>query len=75
MGMRGYRGSPAENCDRAAGIKVGGECMWLVHPEPKRAKIIDLRVDEDGDPIFTLSFDDHKDVDVEREEIAATETP
>lgn len=71
MGMRGYSGSPAERYDRAAGLKVGGQCWWLVEPGPLKATITDIRMDEDGDPWFSLTFNGgHKDVEVEREEIA-----
>jgi hypothetical protein len=70
MGMGGYRGSPAEQDDRAQGIKVGGRAYWNVAPGPLKANIIALHEDAEGDPWFSLSFDsDHKDVRVRRSEL------
>ena len=59
MGMRGYRGSPAEREDRAAGIKVGGKVQWGVPGDAIPATILELKIDEHGDPRFTLTFDDN----------------
>lgn len=70
MGMRGYRGSPAEREDRAAGLVVGGRCQWKAQGDPV-ATIKRIEIDSDGDPRFHLTFDDdHKDVTAFREEIA-----
>lgn len=72
-GMRGYRGSPAEQEDREFGIKPGGRVHWLVLPCDLIGTITEVEIDDDGDPWFHLTFDDdvgHKDVRVERSEIA-----
>lgn len=65
-----YHGSDAEAEDRAAGIKAGGKCLWLVEPGPVQAKIESVTEDDDGDPIFHLAFTSHKDVEARRGEIA-----
>jgi hypothetical protein len=71
MGMAGYIGSPAASEDRRLGIKIGGQCRWLVTPRPLIGTITAIDIDSDGDPWFHLTFDgDHKDVRVERSEIA-----
>lgn len=77
MGMRGYRGSPAEREDREAGLFVGGQCQWLaMGPDDTDypvATITAIDVDSDGDPWFELEFGDgpdgHKPVRVERDDI------
>lgn len=70
MGMRGYRGSPAEAEDRKLGIRVGGTCRWLAEGAPL-AKIDRIEIDNDGDPWFHLSFPETEDkpIRVERSEI------
>lgn len=70
MGMGSYISSPAAADDRREGIKLGGTVYWNVEPELKKAVITNIRIDDDGDPWFTLTFDDdHKDVEVERSEL------
>jgi hypothetical protein len=71
MGMRGYVGSPAAAEDRAMGVKIGARVRWLVTGPEMIGTITAIECDGDGDPWFTLTFDnDHKDVRVERSEIA-----
>ena len=70
MGMRGYRGSPAEREDRAEGIKVGGQVRWLVWPKELVGIIRKIEFDADGDPWFHLTFENHKDIRAEWSEIA-----
>ncbi len=71
MGMRTYRGSPAEAEDRAAGIKVGGLCYWQAEGCPP-ALINRVELDDDGEPLYHLSFPwtDDKPVIAMREEIS-----
>lgn len=70
MGLRGYRGSPAEREDRALGIKTGGRARWLVTP-PITGTITRVEVDADGEPWFHLTFPTNdKDVRVARTDIA-----
>lgn len=72
MGMRGYRGSPAEREDRAAGIKPGGRVRYLCEPSDMTGTIVAVRIDDDGDPQFEIEFDaeyEHKNMIVEREGI------
>lgn len=73
MGMRGYRGSGAEMDDRQEGIKVGGSA-YLKEPSVKGA-ITALRIDDAGDPHFTLEFPngDHETVEVPREDLRSVE--
>ncbi len=71
MGMHGYKGSAAEREDRKAGLKEGGCCVWLAQREPV-GLITSIDLDQDGNPVFTLVFDertDHKLVEARREEI------
>lgn len=69
MGMRGYRGSPAEKEDRSLGLVVGGKCRLNADGRP--VGVIDhIEVDNDGDPWFHLSFSaTDKPVRVERDEV------
>lgn len=69
MGLGDYIGSPAEQDDRANGIKIGGRVFWVAEGSPI-ATITSRRIDENGDPMFTLEFeDDHKPVEAGRTEV------
>ena len=68
LGMGGYFGSPAQAEDRRDGIRQGAQVWWNTTP-PLLGTIEHIRQDDDGDPWFSLSFSDHKDVWAQRDEI------
>ena len=74
IGSNGYRGSSAEQEDRAVGLKRGGKCIWLAGDKPV-CDILDVQIDDDGDPWFLIGNmhdgSDHKNIWARRNEISA----